>query len=63
MRDTFDTPGVKEESTTETFFRFTAYLKSKNWKGVPFHVEAGKSMSKRSVTIEVLFKDVDVRPF
>lgn len=58
-----DTPGVKEDSTTETFFRFTAYLKSKNWKGVPFHVEAGKSMSKRSVAIEILFKDVASGPF
>ena len=58
-----DTEGVSSDSTTETFFSFTAYLKNKKWAGVPFYIEAGKSMPERSVVIEILFKDVASGPF
>jgi len=55
--------GVAEDSQTETFFRFTAQLSLPQWEGVPFHVEAGKALSKRKVVIEIHFKDVASGPF
>lgn len=58
-----DTKGVQKDSKTETYFKFTAYLKNKRWKGVPFSVEAGKNMSERNVSIDILFKDVASGPF
>jgi glucose-6-phosphate 1-dehydrogenase len=58
-----ETTGVEKNSETETFFSFTAYLKNKKWKGVPFHIEAGKAMSERSVVIDITFKDVASGPF
>jgi glucose-6-phosphate 1-dehydrogenase len=58
-----DTDGVEEDSQTETFFRFTAFIDNDTWDGVPFHVEAGKSMPERLVSIEIAFNDVASGPF
>ena len=55
--------GVGENSKTETFFRFTAYINDQRWEGVPFVIESGKSMQERLVTIEITLKDVATGPF
>ncbi|MFT5849506.1 MAG: glucose-6-phosphate 1-dehydrogenase [Patiriisocius sp.] len=52
------TKGVAENSTTETFFALTAFVDTDAWRGVPFHIEAGKGMAKKGVSIEITFKDV-----
>jgi len=57
------TNGVPEDSKTETFFKFTTYIDNETWGGVPFHIEAGKSMPERSVVIDITFKDVASGPF
>jgi len=58
-----ETDGVDDNSQTETFFKFTTYIHTDRWQDVPFHVEAGKTMPTRSVTIDVYFKDVASGPF
>ncbi|MET3803547.1 glucose-6-phosphate 1-dehydrogenase [Nakamurella sp. UYEF19] len=39
-----DEPGVKKDSTTETFVSTTLEIESWRWAGVPFHVRTGKCM-------------------
>ncbi len=55
--------GVSKETNTETFFHFIAHLNLPQWKGVPFHIEAGKALSERKVQIDIQFKDVASGPF
>ena len=38
------TPGVKKESTTETFVAMKLTINSWRWRGVPFFIRAGKSL-------------------
>lgn len=57
------TKGVQENSTTETYFEFTAYLNHKNWVGVPFKISAGKALSHDEVSVEIKFHDVKSGPF
>ncbi len=49
--------GVEQDSKTETFFRVKTFIKNKRWKGVPFYLESGKSLSKSEASIKVFFKD------
>lgn len=58
-----DTPGVLENSQTETYFEFIAHVDHKNWDQVPFKIRAGKSLDHDEVTVEILFKDVAKGPF
>jgi glucose-6-phosphate 1-dehydrogenase len=39
-----DTPGVKKDSTTETFVAMHLTINSWRWRGVPFFIRAGKSL-------------------
>jgi glucose-6-phosphate 1-dehydrogenase len=39
-----DTPGVRPDSTTETFVAMTLHIDSWRWAGVPIRLRAGKSM-------------------
>lgn len=39
-----DEPGVRPDSTTETFVSTTLAIESWRWAGVPFHVRVGKNM-------------------
>jgi glucose-6-phosphate 1-dehydrogenase len=39
-----DEPGVKADSETETFVALRLEINSWRWKGVPFHIRAGKSL-------------------
>ena len=58
-----DTRGVDPQSSTESYFAFTAYLDDPRWHNIPFHIEAGKGMAKSRVEISVLFNDVTTGPF
>jgi len=49
-------PHIKSDSTTETYFRITAFINNRRWKGVPFHLEAGKALAEDRVEIDVYFK-------
>lgn len=48
--------GVSTTSTTETYFRMEAHVKSSRWKGVPFFLESGKALSESKTEIDVYFK-------
>ncbi|MCH8748305.1 glucose-6-phosphate dehydrogenase [Patescibacteria group bacterium] len=48
---------VAAESETETFFRLTAQVNNKRWRGVPFILESGKKMAAQKVEIKVTFKE------
>lgn len=52
------TKDVDDDSQTETFFSLTAYLDDPTWKGVPFHIEAGKGLPENSVSVKITFKDI-----
>ncbi len=39
-----DTPGVKPNSTTETYVALKLWIDSWRWRGVPFFIRAGKSL-------------------
>lgn len=48
---------VAAASETETFFRVTAQVNTKRWRGVPFVLEAGKRLAENKVEIVVTFKE------
>lgn len=48
--------GVKDNSKTETYFKITAFLKNKRWKGVPFVLEGGKKLAQKKTEITIFFK-------
>jgi glucose-6-phosphate 1-dehydrogenase len=43
-------------STTETYFKLTAFSDDSRWQGVPMVLEAGKYMSEARKEIEIVFK-------
>jgi glucose-6-phosphate 1-dehydrogenase len=47
-------PGVNPESTVETFVALRLFINSWRWKGVPFHIRAGKCLP--NTVTEVLVK-------
>ncbi|CAN5716816.1 glucose-6-phosphate dehydrogenase [soil metagenome] len=49
-------PGVKNESTTETFAALRLLLDSWRWAGVPFYLRTGKYLPKRVTEIAIQFK-------
>ncbi len=48
--------GVNQDSKTETYFFVEAIVKNSRWNGVPFYLEAGKSLAKNEVKITINFK-------
>lgn len=54
--------GVKS-SNTETFAALRLYLDNWRWKGVPFYLRTGKSMSKKRTTIAVQFREPPTQLF
>ncbi|MGC0417150.1 glucose-6-phosphate dehydrogenase [Embleya sp. AB8] len=40
-----DVPGVRPNSTTETYLALTLYIDDWRWAGVPFHIRSGKSLA------------------
>jgi len=51
-----DVADVREQSTTETYFKLTAYVDNERWRGVPFILEGGKSLHKNLGEIEIWYK-------
>jgi glucose-6-phosphate 1-dehydrogenase len=49
--------GVAPNSNTETYFSITARLKSPNWQGVPFILNAGKRIEASRKEVVVEFSD------
>jgi glucose-6-phosphate 1-dehydrogenase len=49
-------PGVKLESTTETFVAMKLNLDNWRWAGVPFYLRTGKRLPKRTTEIAIQFR-------
>lgn len=50
--------GVAPVSETETYFRLTAGVYNRRWRGVPFYFESGKALEATRAEIAVYFKEV-----
>ncbi|MHB8651825.1 MAG: glucose-6-phosphate dehydrogenase [Minisyncoccota bacterium] len=51
-----DEQGVASHSTTETYFRLSAYINEDRWRGVPFVLESGKALAQTKTEITIYFK-------
>jgi glucose-6-phosphate 1-dehydrogenase len=51
-------PGVKPDSTVETFVALKAFIDNWRWAGVPFYLRTGKRMTKRVTEIAVQFREI-----
>ncbi len=53
-----DEGGVSIDSRTETYFKIKAFIDDKRWDGVPFVLESGKSLDKKTAEINIYFKKI-----
>ncbi|MGQ0810351.1 MAG: glucose-6-phosphate dehydrogenase [Nitrospiraceae bacterium] len=51
-------PGVRSDSTTETYVALKLFLDNWRWAGVPFYLRTGKALTNRASEIAVHFKDI-----
>ena len=51
-------PGVKINSSMETFFAAKLFIDNSRWEGVPFYLRAGKALKEKKTQIAVVFKEV-----
>ncbi len=51
-------PGVKPDSTTDTYVALKLFVDNWRWSGVPFYIRTGKRLPKRASEIAVQFRDV-----
>jgi glucose-6-phosphate 1-dehydrogenase len=56
FRGYLDEPGVRPDSTVETFAALTLGINSWRWKGVPFHIRAGKRLPVTITEVVVTLK-------
>jgi glucose-6-phosphate 1-dehydrogenase len=49
-------PGVKPDSTIETYVALKLFVENWRWSGVPFYLRTGKGLAKRASEIAVFFK-------
>lgn len=49
-------PGVKSDSTTETYVALRLALENWRWSGVPFFIRAGKALTATATEVRVIFK-------
>lgn len=49
-------PGIKEDSTTETYVALQFYVNNWRWAGVPFYIRTGKRLPRQASEIRVHFK-------
>jgi glucose-6-phosphate 1-dehydrogenase len=54
---------VASASTTETYVAAKLFIDNKRWKGVPFVLRTGKSLTKQSTAIIIQFKDTPHKIF
>ncbi len=53
-----DEPGVRPDSTIETFVALRLFIDNWRWAGVPFYLRTGKRMPRRVSEIAVQFREV-----
>ena len=58
-----DEPGVPDDSNTETFAALKLYVDNWRWRGVPFYMRSGKSLTERVSEVVVRFKPVPHQSF
>ena len=56
-------PGVRADSTTETFIAAKMFIDNWRWKGVPFYLRTGKRMAVKETEIAITFKQVPYSMF
>jgi glucose-6-phosphate 1-dehydrogenase len=49
-------PGVKPESSTETYVAVRAFVDNWRWAGTPFYLRSGKRMAKNDTEVAIYFK-------
>ncbi|ULQ53059.1 glucose-6-phosphate dehydrogenase [Flavihumibacter fluvii] len=54
---------VASSSTTETYVAAKLFIDNKRWKGVPFFLRTGKSLTRQSTTIIIQFKHAPLKIF
>ncbi len=54
-----DVTGVAKNSNMETYFKLKCFIDSKRWEGVPFYLEAGKSLKNVHKEVIVHFKGIN----
>ena len=52
-----DEEGVADESQTETYCGFRAWIDTPRWQNVPFYLRTGKRLAQRHAEIKIVFKD------
>lgn len=55
--------GVKPDSRTETYAALKLFIDHPRWYGVPFYIEAGKEMERKSTEIQITLKPIDHCPW
>jgi glucose-6-phosphate 1-dehydrogenase len=50
-------PGIRPDSTVETFVALKLFVENWRWAGVPFYLRTGKALAKRASEIAVQFKE------
>jgi glucose-6-phosphate 1-dehydrogenase len=56
-------PGVKPDSSTETFVALKFYVDNWRWNGVPFYLRTGKRLRRSTTEIAIQFKKAPHRIF
>jgi len=51
-----DEPGVRADSTTETFVAAKFYIDNWRWRGVPFYLRTGKRLARQMSIIAIRFR-------
>ena len=51
-------PGVKPDSTTETYVALKCFVENWRWSRVPFYLRTGKTLPRRGSEVAVQFKDI-----
>jgi glucose-6-phosphate 1-dehydrogenase len=51
-------PGVRPDSTVETYVAIKLFIENWRWAGVPIYLRTGKALVKRASEVAVQFKDV-----
>lgn len=55
-----DEPGVKANSTVETYVALRLQIDSERWKGVPFYIRAGKSLPVTVTEVKLMLRQPSV---
>lgn len=51
-----DDPSVPDDSITPTYARLRLNIDNERWRGIPFHITAGKGLNSRKTEIKIIFK-------